>query len=96
MRGESGEVGYAAISATNGRIKPDPIDPGAVVSALPDVATGIVVFDYWIINTYRTETSGSFKDGEVCIFDHSHTLLGSSLTDPWRTSSTTSVAFTNC
>jgi hypothetical protein len=57
-----------------------PADPAACVKALPDLATGLIVFDVLIANSDRHASNLSLDDSvtpaQMNVFDHSHALLG--------------------
>jgi hypothetical protein len=55
-----------------------PADPGAIQSAHPDLACGIVLFDIWIVNAdrHRQNIAHDRTTDRVQIFDHSHAFFG--------------------
>ncbi len=56
---------------------PPPVDPAALVLALPHLAAGVVVFDCWVRNTDRHQQNLAFvPPSALSVFDHSHALFG--------------------
>jgi hypothetical protein len=57
-----------------------PVDPEQCVSVLPDLSTGLILFDIWIANPDRHRKNLSVdlaeKPPHMSIFDHSHALFG--------------------
>ena len=85
------EAGAEAVWVTlsylpNRRLLPD-VDPGAVVAAMPEVAAGVVAFDFVIANTDRSASNLALVNGPVLtpsgvqsrerleVFDHSHAVV---------------------
>jgi hypothetical protein len=56
-----------------------PIDPAEAVAAEPDLCTGVLMFDIWIVNTDRHVRNVSFqalrRPHRLNIFDHGHALI---------------------
>jgi hypothetical protein len=55
-----------------------PIDPRVVVSTMPDLAAGVLVFDLFVANTDRHAGNLAFLPStkRLDVFDHSHALMG--------------------
>jgi hypothetical protein len=55
-----------------------PADPSAIVSSLPQIASGIILFDIWLLNGDRHRQNLAYDStiNRVEIFDHSHAFLG--------------------
>jgi hypothetical protein len=73
---EDGETAYATLGFNlHGENTPE-IDAAAAVRAEPDLCSGVLVFDVWIINTDRHPKNLSFLERRpphrVNVFDHSH------------------------
>lgn len=82
-----GEAAWVTLSyLPERRFLPD-ADPGEVVAALPEIAAGVVVFDFIIANTDRNASNLALTRGPVLtsdgvqdrqrleVFDHSHAVL---------------------
>lgn len=56
------------------------LDPRALATAKPKIAAGIVAFDCWVLNPDRHPGNLAFspRHGVVSMFDHGHSLLGTS------------------
>lgn len=54
-----------------------PADVVALVGAFPDLASGITIFDAWLLNQDRHDQNVSFDrtSQQVSLFDHSHAFL---------------------
>jgi hypothetical protein len=77
---DEGKLAYVSLRFGPKGQSPPPIDPREFVEDNPNIAAGVVAFDYWIGNADRHEHNLAYVRGEpkipVTVFDHSHALLG--------------------
>lgn len=83
----SGDVGWVTLSYLPSHRFLPPVDPAPVVAAFPELAAGVVVFDYIIANLDRHAGNLAIVNGPVLaaggpqpaerleVFDHSHALV---------------------
>jgi hypothetical protein len=73
----SGDTYFCSLDFNHAGHALPPINAAAVVSALPELAWGITLFDILIMNVDRHHQNISFDTNtkEVTIFDHSHAFM---------------------
>jgi hypothetical protein len=76
----SKELLFCTMNLTLGGGEPPRLDqPKSAVAQEPDLCTGLILFDIWVLNTDRHDENVSFQSQRppqrLGIFDHSHTLF---------------------
>lgn len=76
---KTGELTFCSLNANMKGGSLPPIDAAAAVAAEPDLCTGVLVFDMWIVNGDRHGKNISYQaqrePHKLTIFDHSHALF---------------------
>lgn len=79
LPGEEDRPAFTALAFNLAGGSTPPIIPAEAVAAEPDLCTGVIVFDAWIINIDRHTKNISFQalrvPHKLNVFDHSHTLF---------------------
>lgn len=73
-----GEVFFVSAGFTGVGENLPPVEPAALCAADPRTATGIIVFDVWVVNRDRHCGNLAYRasTGQVHMYDHSHALFG--------------------
>jgi hypothetical protein len=74
---KNGDVYFCSLDFNAAGQALPPINPAAVVAALPELSWGVTLFDVFVMNTDRHPGNMSYnrQKNELTIFDHSHAFM---------------------